>query len=132
MLPAATPKLMLAISSRSPRARTLIDAAAKLAFQIHATWFVVHVRQPMLLHYRMPATENPVTEADLDYARKLGGRVIVESGDLLKTLVSFARKMGIDYFVTGRSFRPRISFAWQLPLTEKIQRKLPNVILIMA
>ena len=123
---------MLAISSRSPRARALIDAAAKLAAQIHATWFVVHVRQPPVLHYRMSATENPVPEADLDYAEKLGGRVIVESGDPLQSLVSFASKMGIEYFVTGRSARPRISFAWQLPLTERIQRKLPNVILIMA
>ena len=123
---------MLAISSRSPRARDLIDAAAKLAAQIHATWFVVHVRQPLVLHYRMPATENPVPEEDLEYARKLGGRIIVENGDLLKTLVSFARKMSIDYFVTGRSFRPRVSFPWQLPLIERVQRKLPNVILIMA
>lgn len=132
MLPSATPKLMLAISSGSPRARTLIDKAAELATQIHATWFVVHVRQPMVLHYRMPATENPVPEADLDYARTLGGRVIIESGDLLKALVSFASKMSIDYFVTGRSLRPRISFALQLPLTERIQRKLPNVVLIMV
>jgi len=123
---------MLAIGSRSPRARALIDAAAKLAAQIHATWFVVHVRQPMVLHYRMPATENPVPESDLDYARNLGGRVIVENGDLLQTLVSFASKMGIEYLVTGRSFRPLISFMWQAPLTEKIQRKLPNVILITA
>jgi K+-sensing histidine kinase KdpD len=58
--------------------------------------------------------------------------VIVENGELLKTLVSFARKMSIDYFVTGRSARPRISFALQLPLTEQIQRKLPNVVLVMA
>ena len=123
---------MLAISSSSPRARALIDAAAKLAAQIHATWFVVHVRQPMVLHYRMPATENPVPEADLDYARQLGGRVIVENGYLLKTLVSFARKMSIDYFVTGRSARPRFSLGLQLPLTERIQRKLPNVVLVMA
>jgi len=50
----------------------------------------------------------------------------------LKTLVSFASKMSIDYFVTGRSSRPRFSFALQLPLTERIQRKLPNVVLIMV
>lgn len=132
MLPASTPKLMLAISSHSPRTRALIDTAARLATQIHATWFVVHVRQPLVLHYRMPATENPVPEADLDYARKLGGRIIIESGDLMKTLVSFASKMSIDYFVTGRPARPPISFSWKRPLTEQILRKLPNVIMIMA
>ena len=123
---------MLAISSRSPRARTLIDAAAKLAAQIHATWFVVHVRQPMVLHYRMSATENPIPEADLEYARKLGGRVILENGDPLKALVSFATKMSIDYFVTGRSLRPRFSFGWCFPFIDRLQRKLPNVILIVA
>jgi K+-sensing histidine kinase KdpD len=131
MLP-STPKLMLAISSRSPRARALIDTASRLAAQLQATWFVVHVRQPPVLHYRMPATENPVPQADLDYARKLGGRVIVESGDVLKTLVSFASKMNMNYFVTGRSLRPRISFTWRLPLTEIIQRKLPNAIVIIV
>jgi K+-sensing histidine kinase KdpD len=73
-----------------------------------------------------------VPESDLDYARELGGRVIVENGDPANALVSFASKMGIDYFVTGRSARPWLSFAWRLPLIERIQRKLPNVILVMA
>ena len=123
---------MLAISSRSPRARVLIDTASRLAAQLQATWFVVHVRQPPVLHYRMVATQNPVPQADLDYARKLGARVIIESGDPPKTLVSFARRMSINYFVTGRSFRPRISFTWRLPLTEAIQRKLPNAIVIIV
>ena len=122
---------MLAISSRSPRARALIDTASQLAAQLHATWFVVHVRQPPVLHYRMATTKNPVPQADLDYARKLGGRAIIESGDLSKTLVLFARKMSIDYFVTGRSFRSRFSLAWELPLTEVIQRKLPTAMVII-
>ena len=121
---------MLAISSRSPRAGVVIDTAARLAAQLEATWFVVHVRQPPVFHFRLPTTENLVPQADLDYASKLGGHVIIESGDLLKALVSFASTMSIDYFVTGRSLRPRISFTWQLPLAERIQRKLPNIILI--
>ena len=109
---------MLAISDRSPRARALVDAAAKLAGQLQADWFVVHVRQQPRLHYRMPATEHPVPEEDLTYAKTLGARVIIERGDVIKALASFARKMSINYFVTGRSFRPRISFTWRLPLTE--------------
>jgi K+-sensing histidine kinase KdpD len=132
MFPASKPKLMLAISSRSPRARFMIETAARLAAQIHATWFVVHVREPMVLHYRMPATENPVPQEELDYARQLGGRVIIENGDVLGTLVAFARKMGIDYFVAGRPVRPRFSFSWRLPLMERLQRKLPEVVLVMA
>jgi K+-sensing histidine kinase KdpD len=124
-------RMMLAISDRSPRAKALVDAAAKLAGQLQADWFVVHVRQKPSLHYRMPATEHPVPEEDLAYAKKLGAGVIIERGDVLKALVSFARKMSINYFVTGRSFRPRISFTWRLPLAEEVQRKLPNTTVII-
>ena len=124
-------RLMLAISDRSPKARALVDAAAKLAGQLQADWFVVHVRRKPSLHYRMPATEYPVPEEDLSYAKMLGARVVIERGDVVEALVSFARKMSINYFLTGRSFRSRLSFTWQLPLTEAIQRKLPNAIVII-
>jgi len=125
-------RLMLAISDRSPKARALIDATAKLAGQLQGDWFVVHVRQRASLHYRMAATEHPVPEDDLAYAKKLGAGVIIEHGDVFKALLSFARKMSINYLVTGRSFRPRLSFTWRLPLTEAIQRKLPNAIVIIV
>ena len=125
-------RLMLALSDRSPRARALLEAAAKLAKQLHADWFVVHVRQKPVLHYRMPTTEHPVPEEDLAYAKKLGASVIIEHGDVFKALVSFAKKMSINYFITGRSFRPRLSFTWRLPLTEAIQRKLPDTTVIIV
>jgi K+-sensing histidine kinase KdpD len=128
----ATPKMMLAISGRSPNAKQLIERAAQLAMQLNASWFVVHVRQPLTLHFRMEATKNLVPKADLDYARKLGARVIIESGDVIKALVSFARTMSVSYFITGRSYRPRISFTWQLPIAEQIQRKLPNSVVIIV
>ena len=110
----------------------LVDAAAKLARQLHADWFVVHVRQRPSLHYRMAATVHPVPEDDLAYAKKLGAGVIIEHGDVFKALVSFAKKMSINYFITGRSFRPRLSFTWRLPLTEAIQRKLPDTTVIIV
>ena len=123
---------MLAISDCSPRARFLLDSAAKLAAQLGADWFVVHVKQPSTLHYRMLATPHPVPEEELNYARQLGAQVIIERGDVEETLVSFARTMSINYFVTGRSLRPRFSFTWQLPLTEILQRKLPNTIVMIV
>ena len=70
-------------------------------------------------------------DAELDYARTLGAQVIIEKpGDVAKTLSSFARIMGIDYLLTGR--RPRSLFTWRPPLMERIQRKLPNAILIVV
>jgi K+-sensing histidine kinase KdpD len=80
----------------------------------------------------MPATEHPVPEEELAYARRLGAQVIIERGDVVDALVSFARTMSIDYFVTGRSFRPRFSFTWRLPLTETLQRRLPNAIVMIV
>jgi K+-sensing histidine kinase KdpD len=120
-------KMMLAISSRSPKAKSLIEAAAHLADQLQAEWFVVHVQQT-------PATEHPVPESDLEHARSLGARIIIEPmrGSAAGTLVKFARSMGIDYLVTGRSVRPRFTFLfWRLPLAEYIQRKLPQTVVLI-
>jgi len=123
---------MLALSSRSPKARSLLEAAADLAAKLHADWFVVHVRQPSTIHYRMPATEHPVPEEDLAYAKKLGARVIIEQGAVIDALITFARKMSVNYFVTGRTLRSRIGFVWKLPLAEAVQRKLPGATLIVV
>lgn len=119
-------KMMLAISSRSPKAKTLIDGTAHLAAQLQAEWFVVHVLQP---------GHSPAPEADLEYARNLGARVVTESlrGSVASTLVSFARSMNIDYLVTGRTGRPRYRlFLWRQTLTEQIQRKLPNTVVLIV
>jgi K+-sensing histidine kinase KdpD len=80
----------------------------------------------------MTATEHPVPVEELTYARRLGAKIIIERGDVVKTLIAFARTMSIDYFVTGRSFRSRFSFTWRLPLTETLQRKLPNTIMMIV
>jgi len=125
-------RLMLAISDRSPRARELVGSAATLAGQLGANWFVLHVRQPPTLHYRMPATDHPVPEEELAYARSLGAQVIIERGEVVEALISFARTMSINYFVTGRSFRSHFSFTWHLPLTEILQRRLPNTIVMIV
>ena len=109
-----------------------MESAAELAGRFEADWFVVHVRQSPTLHYRMPATEHPVPEEHLSYAKRLGAQVIIEQGKVVDTLVSFARTMSIKYFVTGRSLRPRFSFTWRLPLTEIIQRSLPNTIVMIV
>ncbi len=123
---------MLAISDRSPKASSLVESTAELAGRLEADWFVVHVRQSPTLHYRMPATEHPVPEESLSYAKRLGAQVIIEQGKVVDTLVSFARRMSINYFVTGRSLRPRFSFTWRLPLTEIIQRRLPHTIVMIV
>lgn len=123
---------MLALSSRSPHARKLLDKAAELATQLEATLFVVHVKQPVVFHYRMQTTTYPVPKDDLAYARRLGASVIIECGPVGKTLVTFARKMSISYFLTGRSRRPPVRFTFRLPLVEKIQRQLPDAIVFIA
>jgi K+-sensing histidine kinase KdpD len=121
-------KMMLAISSRSPKAKILIDGTAHLAAQLQAEWFVVHVPPPGQKSALVP-------EADLEYARSLGARVVIESlrGSVASTLVAFARTMNIDYLVTGRTGRPRFRlFFWRQTLTEQIQRKLPNTVVLIV
>jgi two-component system sensor histidine kinase KdpD len=126
--------MMVAISSRSPRATALLDGAAHLAQQLQAEWFVVHVTNPPTPQRRSSTIEHPVPVRDLEYARSLGARVIIEGmrGNLAHTLVIFARTMGIEYFVTGRSKRSLFGFKWSAPLTEQIQRDLPKTTILIV
>jgi len=123
---------MLAISDHSPRATFLVESAAMIAGHLKADWFVVHVRQPSTLHYRMSATEHPVPKEVLSLARRLGAHVIIERGKVADVLVSFARTMSINYFLTGRSQRSWVAFAWRLPLVELIKRKLPQAVVMIV
>lgn len=131
-LPPVKQRLMLALSSRSPQSRSLLEKAHRLAKQLQADWFVVHVRESPSFHYRGLTTERPVPQDELHYAKRLGAQVLIERGDVVGALVSVARKMGIHYFVTGRSFQHWIVFRWKLPLTEAVQRKLPGAMVIIV
>ena len=91
-LPAPKPRMMLALSSRSPNARNLLDKAAQLAIGLEATLFVVHVKQPTVFHYRMAATEYPVPKGDLAYAKKVGRIGHHRAADVRKALVALPGK----------------------------------------
>jgi K+-sensing histidine kinase KdpD len=125
-------RLMLALSSQSPRSRPLLEEGLRLAKNLGAEWFVVHVREAPELHYRGAATEHPIPHDDLQYARNLGARVLIERGEVVETLVSLARKMSINYFVAGRSIPSWLVFRWKLPLADAIQRELPTARLIIV
>jgi hypothetical protein len=40
--------------------------------------------------------------------------------------------MSIDFFVTGRSRRSWVSFAWNPPLAERIQRKVARAVVLIV
>lgn len=122
-------KLMLAISSHNPDTRNLLERTAELTKKLGATWFVVHVKERATLHYGAAATEHPVPEADLDYARKLGAKVVVQHGNVVANLTNFARTKSIRYFITSRS-RSVLPFSWRMPITEQLQRRIPGSILV--
>jgi K+-sensing histidine kinase KdpD len=126
-------KIMLAISSRSPQARALLDTAASLAEQLKADWYVVHVLQPAKPR-KVGMEQSPLPLETLEYARSLGANVTFSEmrGDVAATLISVAIDLGIDYFITGRSCRSSLSLRWSLPLTERIQRQLPKTILLIV
>lgn len=125
-------KLMLAISSHSPRPKALLECAAELARKLGVRWFVVHVKEPPTPHYRAPTTPHPVPAEDLAHAESLGATAIVERGDVTEALSDFARKMQVRYVVMGRSQRRRRPFSWRIPLVDRLQRKLPGAVLVVV
>lgn len=100
-------RLMLCLSSRSPRVGPLLRQASRLAGRLNLHWFAVYVETP----HEGPARIDASTQRHLfdaqQMARALGAEVHhVQASDPVAGIVEFARSHGVRDIVVGASYRP--------------------------
>jgi two-component system sensor histidine kinase KdpD len=101
---AAVGRLMVCLSSRSPRTRQLLRHASRMAGRLNTHWFAVYVRTPSEAPDRIDATTRRIVADAADLARELGAEVIVvESADPVIGILDFAASHGVRDIVIGAS-----------------------------
>jgi two-component system sensor histidine kinase KdpD len=100
-------RLMVLLGS-SPLSERLIRAARRLADELNAEWFAVHVETPGAA--RMSVEEREGTAEALRLAEELGAKAVSLPGRwAAETAIAYARQHNITKILVGKPLRPR----WQ-------------------
>jgi two-component system sensor histidine kinase KdpD len=110
-LPATPPqvsgRVMVCLSSFSPRADTLLRRGSRVAGRLATDWFVVYVETPDEAPHRIRPEIEHALVLNVARARELGAEVVrLKAHDAAAALVDFARSHGVATILAGRSRRP--------------------------
>jgi len=122
VLPApAGSRIMVCLSSSSPRAATLVRKGSRLAGRLNSDWFVVFVQTPGESPELIDAETQRRLMTNVDLADEMGAEVVrLKAGDPVEAILDFARSHGVGHIVVGRSHRAR----WRQLLGRSIPLRL--------
>lgn len=104
---AASGRVMVCISSLSPRAETLLRRGARLSGRLRTDWYVVYVETPQEAPGRIEAAAQRHLHANIEQARELGAAVVrLQGRDPVAELLTFARSHAVGEILIGRTRKP--------------------------
>jgi two-component system sensor histidine kinase KdpD len=99
-------RVMVCLSSASPRGAILVRKGSRLAGRLNTDWFVVFVETPGEAPDRIDAEAQRHLMAHTDLARELGAEVVrLRAREPLDAILEFARSHGVGHIVVGRSYQ---------------------------
>jgi two-component system, OmpR family, sensor histidine kinase KdpD len=120
---AATGKVMVCMSSYSPRAAALLRRGSRTAGRLNTDWYVVYVETPGESPQRIDAGVQRHLLENVSMAKELGAEVVRLKGhDPVATLLEFARSHDVGLLIIGRSHRP----GWLRSLRRDVVQRLIN------
>jgi two-component system sensor histidine kinase KdpD len=126
-------RVMVCLSSRSPRADALLRKAARIADRLGAPWFAVYVQTPRESPKNIDAATQRHVANNLELARQLGGTSMAFKGtDLLHAIDAFVKEYGITHVVLGRSNRPWYHHFFRQSVLERLLRTIPDVDVVVV
>lgn len=100
-------RLLVAVSSHSPRALTLLRRGSRIAGRLNTDWYVVTVETPKEAPHRIDAEAQRHLLATIKNAKELGAEVVRLHGrDPVASILDFARSHEVQHIVIGRSHQP--------------------------
>jgi two-component system sensor histidine kinase KdpD len=100
-------RVMVCLSSGSPRGGALVRKGSRLAGRLSTDWFVVFVETPRESPEQIDAEAQRHLLANTDIARDLGAEVVrLRAPDPVHAILEFARSHGVGHIVVGRSNQP--------------------------
>jgi two-component system, OmpR family, sensor histidine kinase KdpD len=119
--PQTATRVMVCLSSFSPRARALLRRGSRMAGRLSTDWYVVYVETPAEAPERIDATAQRHLHAAIEMARELGAEVVrLKGSDPVAAILDFARSHRVSDVIIGRSHRSR----WKRLLGRDVVRRL--------
>jgi two-component system sensor histidine kinase KdpD len=116
-----TGKVMVCISSSSPRAGGLLRRGSRMAGRLNTDWFVVYVETPKEAPHLIDATAQRHLHSNIEMARELGAEVVrLKSDDPVEAILDFARSNAVSHLIVGRSQQPW----WRRLLRQDVVQRL--------
>ncbi len=103
----AAGRVLVALASNPPRAKTLLSRASRMAGRLNTDWFAVYVETPGEAPHLIDSEAQRHLLANLEKAKELGAEVVrLKSDDPAQALLDFARSHGVAHIIVGRSLQP--------------------------
>ena len=100
-------RIMVCLSSRSPRADALLRKGARMASRLRAPWYAVYIQTPSERLDRVDAATQRQLSNMLTLAQQLGAVPMTFKGnDVVSTVAAFVKEYGITRIMLGRTARP--------------------------
>ncbi len=104
---AASERVMVCISSRSPRAAALLRRGSRLAGRLNTEWYVAYVETPAEAPDRIDSASQRLLHANIEKARELGAEIVrLQGRDTVDALLDFARSHAVRHILIGRTEQP--------------------------
>jgi two-component system, OmpR family, sensor histidine kinase KdpD len=114
-------RVMVCLSSWSPRGAILVRRGSRLAGRLSSDWFVVFVETPREAPDRIDSEAQRHLMANTDLARELGAEVVrLRAHEPVHAILEFARSHSVGHIVVGRSYQP----AWKQLLGQSLPLRL--------
>lgn len=99
-------RIMVGLSSSSPRGSMLVRKGSRLAGRLNSDWFVVFVETPREAPDQIESEAQRHLLANTELAREMGAEVVrLKARDPVTAILDFARSHGVGHVVVGRSYQ---------------------------
>jgi two-component system, OmpR family, sensor histidine kinase KdpD len=100
-------RIMVGLSSNSEDTRKLLRKAARVASQLGADWYAVHVETPRESVKKISTTDFVALLDNINLAGDLGAETVwLKADDVTKAMIDFARDKSVTKIIVGRTHQP--------------------------
>jgi len=129
--PSALNKVMVRFRGGEPNAEAILRSASRLAAQLNAQWYAVHVLTAAE-ESRALAPHHDELAAIMKLAESMGAETItLKDDDVARALIQFVRANGITFIVQGHPLKKALFGKLRQSVTDILLESLPEVHIIM-
>jgi two-component system, OmpR family, sensor histidine kinase KdpD len=106
--PKTADRILVAMSSDTPRTAALLRKASRIAGRLNSDWYCVYVQTPDETAEKIDSAVQRRLVDNIQMAQNLGAEVVkLEGTDVAKTIMRFAEQKGVSLLIAGQSTRSR-------------------------